>query len=93
MVWSRPGVSDSILSQEVSKLVRGELRTPVTHHFFWKAIGRKKVTQIADGLLCCRLCGGEDLRLLGVGVDGHEEIFPLILGIVDMHSLPRSCRP
>ena len=86
-------MSDSIVSQEVSKLVRGELRTVVTHYFFWKAIGREKVTQNADGLLCCRLCCGEALRPLGVGVDGHEEIFPLILGIVDMHSLPRSCRP
>ena len=45
MVWSRPGVSDSILSQEVSKLVRGELRTVVTHYFFWKAIGREKGIQ------------------------------------------------
>ena len=77
------------MSQEVSKLVRGKLKTVVTDYFFWKAIGREKVTQNADGLLCC----GEDLRPLGVGVDGHEEIFPLILGIVDMHSLPRLCRP
>ena len=84
-------MSDSILSQEVSKLVRGEPSTVVTHYFFWKAIGREKVTQNADGLLW--FCRGEDLWPLGVGVDGHEEIFPLILGIVDTHSLPRSCRP
>ena len=86
-------MSDSILSQEVRKLVRGELRTVFTHYFFWKAIGRENVTQNADGLLCCCLCRGEDLWPLVVGVDGHEEIFPLILGIVDMHSLPRLYRP
>ena len=63
MVWSRPGVSDSILSQEVSKLVQGELRTLVTHYFFWKAIGREKVTQNADGLLCCCLCRGCNVQL------------------------------
>ena len=80
-------MSDSILSQEVSKLVRGELRTVVTHYLFWKAIGREKVTQNADGFLCCRLCCGEDLRPLGVGIDGHEEMFPLILGIVDIYAL------
>ena len=38
-------MSDSILSQEVSKLVRGEPSTVVTHYFFWKAIGREKGIQ------------------------------------------------
>ena len=86
-------MSDSILSQEVSKLVRCELRTVVTHHFFWKAIGREKMMQNADGHLCCCLCCGEDLWPLRVGINGHKEIFLLILGTVNMHSLPGSCRP
>ena len=73
MVWSRPGVSDSILSQEVSKLVQGELRTLVTHYFFWKAIGREKVTQNAGGLLSCCLCRGEDLVFVVAKISGHLE--------------------
>ena len=76
MVWSRPGVSDSILFQEVSKLVRGQLRTIVIHYLLWKAIGREEVTQNADGLLCCCLCHGKDLQPLGVGVDAMKKYFP-----------------